>query len=86
MGSGPCHDKQDCGDLEVSVRHKGDNWDLVIMCVALLLGLYLVGCAAREPSSTDRHPSIPQPSCGLVKRANQIYKVCCEDSHCVYTD
>jgi hypothetical protein len=57
------------------------------MRALLIMVLLLAGCAAHEPSSTDRHNRVPQLTCGLHKVDNRMRKICCDDAgRCVFAD
>jgi hypothetical protein len=57
---------------------------LVGVCLAgLAAGLW--GCAARQPSSTDRHGG-PQPYCQIVKLNGSLRNVCCIEDRCWFAD
>jgi hypothetical protein len=57
------------------------------MRVLLVMALMLAGCAAHEPSSTDRHNRVPQLTCGVHKMGGRIRHICCDDAgRCVFAD
>jgi hypothetical protein len=63
------------------VRHVKDNLDVVVLVLLIGLVLWLSSCVGmHQPSSTDRHSSIQQPSCALVERGGGIRNVCCYDN------
>ena len=53
----------------------------------LILALFLTGCAAREPSSTDRHDRIPNITCSMVVIGGSFHKECCDSNgRCFFAD
>lgn len=53
----------------------------------IILVLVLTGCAAAQPSSTDRHDRIPTVTCAMVIVSGNFRRVCCDNTgRCYFAD
>lgn len=59
---------------------------LEIKWLVLIFVLFLLGCAAQEPSSTDNHHRLPEINCTQKMYQGRYHRFCCEGETCVFTD
>lgn len=66
-------------------RQKWGWWLLLMVAMSLFFGFLLMGCAERQPASTDHHDiGVPIVQCGLQSTGGTIREVCCDSwgQHC----
>ena len=76
------------GRRKAEPRQKWGWWLLLLMAVSLFFGFLLMGCAERQPASTDHHDiGVPIVECGLQRMGGTIREVCCDPwgQRCAWT-
>lgn len=58
---------------------------LMLWLILLALLVIATGCAAHEPSSTDKHSTYPQVTCYIDSEHGQFHQYCCQGNRCFYT-
>lgn len=60
---------------------RGDLFIAALIILVLYI-CFFIGCATREPASTDHHYRVPRVTCTNVKYKADIRQVCCLGEKC----